>query len=438
MSRRIRQWGSVLLVALALLRFVHVSWAGLTNIRGDYYASLPGAYVETVNPTLWDSPDMEGTYGYLRGHTRTYFHGPVQYLTLYYVAYLDSYAAIARLLLPVYAVLLGLSFWLMRRALSGLAPGVPVGVPVFASTFLFFPLLQAYVQREFEVVIFLALTAGLFLLVHDRRTLAGAVLAYAAWFKYLPLLYVGYLGLRRWTRATASFLLTSGMILAVSHAVFDLRLFVNNNVPDHALTVLQVTHYGFVHDESGTLVGEGFCHGWFEGEGTLANVRHGLCVLAARVPLVPPNVVYLLLCTAIAAIYLRAHVRLERAPSLDMATERWRRALEMSIVTAVWSCFFFNHYYYLIVLAIPFNVLLVRYLSAPSLTAFVLWGLAYLLVSAFVLPPGLLSWLTGQDAWAGYMAGGWYLYGELVLVALLLREYSRLTDQLPRENLAIS
>src|SRR5262245_64054269 len=101
---------------------------------------------------------MEGAMGY---HRDTYYHGPTQYLTLYAMAFFDSYRQIARALMPVYALVLGAAFWCMWRGLRRLAPEPFLVVPLFASTFLFFPLIQSYVQREFEIVILLGLAAAL-------------------------------------------------------------------------------------------------------------------------------------------------------------------------------------------------------------------------------------------------------------------------------------
>ena len=89
-------------------------------------------------------------------------------------------------------------------------------MPLLASTFLFFPLLQSLIQREFEIVILLGLAGALWLMVQDRKGGAAAILAYVTWFKYIPLLFAGHLMLRRWYMATAVFAITSVVILGVA------------------------------------------------------------------------------------------------------------------------------------------------------------------------------------------------------------------------------
>lgn len=427
---------AVLLVVV--VRILTTIWAAAWNNRGDYYASLPGTYVKWVNPTLWDSPDMRGAMGY---HLDTYYHGPTQYLTFYPVAFLDSYEHIAWALLPVLIVALGLGWLCLYRALGELAPGRPIAVPLFAAAFLFFPLLQAFIQREFEVITFLGLSFALLQLVRHRLGMAGAAFAYVAWFKYIPLLLLGYCVLRGWKRAAIAFVAASAAILLLTHLAFGLGEFYNNNVPSHAAQVFRVFDYRFYYDAGGVLNGDGFCKGWFETETTLTNLRHGLCAMAARVPAMPPNVIYLLICAIVAVGYLITHVRLAKTPPTGL-DESWRRALELSIVITICSCFFFAHYYYLIALIIPYSVLLVRFLVQERRLALAAAIASYVMVSAFVVPTGILSRVTGVDVWARYVGGGWCLYGELLLIALLVREYwlmgAQRTDAAPSESTAIS
>lgn len=125
-------WLRPALIVFVAVRVAAAVWAALRNSHGDYYAAMPGAYVKAVNPTLWDSADLQGAWGY---HLDTYFHGPTQYLTLYPVVYLDSYAHIAAVLLPIYAVALGVMFWATTRVAVRLSTP-RIEVPLLASTFL--------------------------------------------------------------------------------------------------------------------------------------------------------------------------------------------------------------------------------------------------------------------------------------------------------------
>ena len=70
------RWLAVAVVGLVCVRVAGVMWAAVGNTHGDYYASLPGTYVRTLNPVLWNSADMEGAMGF---QLDTYYHGPTQY-----------------------------------------------------------------------------------------------------------------------------------------------------------------------------------------------------------------------------------------------------------------------------------------------------------------------------------------------------------------------
>ena len=126
----------------------------------------------------------------------------------------------------------------------------------------------------------------------------------------------------------------------------------------------------------------------------------------------------------------------ERTRGVGPVDEGWRRALEISILITICSCFFFAHYYYLIALVIPYSVLLVRYIANKQRAHLAAWALSYFLVSAFVVPISILTRLAGTDMWARYVVDGWFLYGELLLVWLLMAEYWRIGARVTLESRA--
>ena len=75
---------------------------------------------------------------------------------------------------------------------------------------------------------------------------------------------------------------------------------------------------------------------------------------------------------------------------------------------------------------IPFNVLLILYLIDRRYGALRYGRLPYFLVSAFVVPMTLMSRVAGFDVWEPYIWQGWFWYGEVLLVVLLMNEYRRL------------
>lgn len=58
MTRPLPKPIAMLLVALVVVRVASITWSATGRTGGDFYASMPGAYVETLNPDLWNSPDL--------------------------------------------------------------------------------------------------------------------------------------------------------------------------------------------------------------------------------------------------------------------------------------------------------------------------------------------------------------------------------------------
>src|SRR3954466_10903677 len=79
----------------ASARFGAAIYRAPATAQGDFMATLPGAYARQLNPTLWNSDDLRPSLGFGRD---IYLYGPTQYLLLYPIVFLDSYAQIARVL----------------------------------------------------------------------------------------------------------------------------------------------------------------------------------------------------------------------------------------------------------------------------------------------------------------------------------------------------
>jgi hypothetical protein len=406
-----------LLVALAILRFGLVFTAGLRFNRGDFYATLPGAHAQAVNPTLWNSPDLED----IQGKQAAYLRGPTQYVTLYPLVYLDSYATIAAVLLVGYGIVILLIAEVSYRFLRPLTDGALTRAPLLIATLLYFPLLQGWLGREFELVITLAVACAYWATVHDKRGTLGALLAYVSLYKYLPFLSVPYLLVRRWWSSVTAFLATTAVLLVAAQWLVGLEGFVKNHIPGMAM--------GLITTLTST---KAFCDGpvkllrFFE-FGQEVSVRTALCS-SSQWSGIPPATAYLALVGIVLSASIYGTWRLERAAELPAATERWRRVWELSLVVVVSTTFFYGHYYYLGVLILPLNALMVRFSNRPtrSWPRLSLWGLAYLLLAAFLLPPTYVSRAIGIDVWKLYFTYNVYFPGELILLGLILHQYATL------------
>lgn len=425
-----------ILTIAAIVRFGAAARGGLTMIGGDFYQTLPGPYVERVNPALWNSPDLADSAAF---HKDYYLYGPTQYLTLYPIAYLRSYADIADLLLLAYPVLIALTIVLLWRTMVAREPGRRAGVfPAVCAVLLFAPLIQCYVQREFEIVTFLVWTLGAYFLVTERETLAGAAMGYVTWFKLLPIGFLPYFALRRSIRGLGGFLAASLVVLVAAQAVFGLDNFLmfstSRTINDESTSTHIVgaqfrpligarpTFYLNPRMSPG-YIGTGFCDDWNETNDTIVSVRWALCGLNLRHTWLPSRELFWAIALAVGALFLTAFVRHQRSLATHLET-KWRGIWELSLVLTASVVLVRAHFYYLIVLLFPLVALLYRYLMyRPHWTKAATLAFSYIVLSALVVPLSVTSAVTGHDAWHLYMHYNIYFYGELTLFGLVLAEY---------------
>ncbi len=325
-------------------------------------------------------------------------------------------------LLGLYFLLILLSAHLMWRSFRLSAGDPTVGrIAILGSTCLFLPLLQAFVQREFEVTILFVTTCALYALMTRREGIAGALLGYATWFKLFPLVFLPYLAIRGRWRAVAGFVVMSAVVLLTAEAFLDLARF---------RTVIEIataqTRAGVFADE--------FCEAWTEPDSrnhaaaitTRAGIKWALCSFQDRWSWFSAPWTYLACVMLIAAAFAVGFVRLQRAPALADSNERWRRSLEVGLILTI-PWLLYAHYYYSIFAIVPLSALLMRYLHEieaghPCKRLWV-WLAAYFTLSAFVVPPSVSSELLGIDFWRFYMRNSVYFVGQVLLLSLLLYEY---------------
>lgn len=406
---------------LACLRFITVIVSGLSAIHGDFFQTLPGPYVEALNVALWDSPDLENPTSF---HRHSYGYGPTQYLTLFPIVFLSSYSEIALVLLIFYVpIVVGIPYLLWSvgtRTCDGLRREHWNGLALIGSVvFMFSPLHQALVQREFEVVQLFMLVLGAYFLVLNRDTLAAMVIGYIALFKYWPLAFGGYLFLTRRWFALVVMLSTVTVVLLVAHLTFDLAYF------PFASALGRESQFGRLGEGFGDV--ELFC---VEATGTAVSLRAGLCAIQGVVPWFSAVITFWVLLISSCAVCLLSFITLERRKlSRNSMAGQWRTILEFSLVLLAVVIPFHAHYYYLTVLLIPLTALAGRYFFGGRAGNFLSQAIlvaAYVLLSAFVLPISVSSRLVGFDSWTFYLQHGIYAYGLVSLGALLIWEYAQL------------
>ena len=408
-----RKWLVAVVLIAAVARFGHAAYQGLTYSIGDFYSTLPGAYVQSLNRTLWASPDLTN----MVGRVSHYHRGPTQYLTVYPLSFLNSYREIANVLLAVYALLIPATAYLMWRAFAPGSRDYQLLALVMSSSLLFFPTLQAYIAREFELVIMLGTVLMFTAAIRDRLFTAGAWAAYITLYKYMPVALLPYLLVRRWWRALAGVAAASLVLVAAAHVLFGIGNFTSDGYAGSFATAL-------VHNLQST---QEFCYGRFQflrysASTNDVSVGLGLCGVQERVP-IPVVATYLGLIAATLLALAYGFFRLERGGPRDAAVERWRRILELSAVVIVYTTFFLTHYYYLTVLIVPLTALMVRAYQERRRGLWVAWAASYLLLSAFLVPVTAVGRLVQMDLWTLYINSLAYLPGELLLLGTVLYEY---------------
>jgi glycosyl transferase family 87 len=418
---------ALLAVALAAIPLGMI--AANHGMHGDFFATLPGPYVETLNPALWNSDDLRTAWGF---HRDFYHYGPTQYLTIYPIVWLKSYKQIAILLSCVYAIVLSGAIYLLSRLVrpsgSGLVPGIVV------LSLLFAPLLQAYVHLEFEVVVFFAIVTATSLLVMRRDGWAGALFGYVTWFKIWPVIFLGYFLAKRQFRAVAGFVLASILTLGIAQLAFGLDRFMllspslARSIPGRKefflstlITPLQVSFDSRWGPENAT--GQGFCKGWVRSNETYVSARWGMCGLIFSHRWPSGVVVFYGTGLMLAALFAAGFLGAERRGELDQRDRTCRIVCEISLIIIGSALTLIAHYYYFIFLTLPICVLAHRYAGERAWGKFGWLASAYAVLGGLVGPFWLWSRLAGKNFWGFYAGHSVYLYGLVTLTALIMWEY---------------
>lgn len=402
--RRARACAGIVLFTVALAQFALATYSGVIFREGDFSQTIPARF---------DAP-----FGIAA--MPTFFRGPTQYLTVLPLSAAGSYDAVATFLLAVYAVLIvavAVVMWATLRHAD--RRGAPLGA-IVAVTIGFPPLLDAYIGREFEVVIVAAFAAAMWAAAGNRLGAAGALLGYAALYKYLPLIAVPYLMLRRWTRALAGFAAATAIMLALTYVLFGFDRFTNNNVPIKAAGLVTGLTSTAAFCSQVSMKDDG-------PDSDDTSIRSDACRLSERAGIAAP-LIYLTVVGITLGVFAIGMVRLSGSAATGDATEPWRRMLELSLISVLVASFFYSHYYYLALLVLPLVVLLADYLSAAETPAVALawWGAAYVCLGGFLVPPQLAERWWGVDPRAVAHSVHAVFIGELLVTALILDRYLRL------------
>jgi len=170
--------------------------------------------------------------------------------------------------------------------------------------------------------------------------------------------------------------------------------------------------------------GQGFCGTWYPSEQTAVGVRWAICRLAYSNRWLPAPEVFYAMTIVLALAALCAFIRIQRKDGLTESEHRWSTIWEMSLVTMGAALMLSAHYYYFVFLILPLTAMAYHLARGGQMIKLAALGGAYCLLSVFLIPLSLGSSLLGIDLWRFYVEHAVYLYGEIILVTLVLWEYT--------------
>ena len=377
--RRKLLWAAALLYSLA-----HFAITGLrqplANFYGDFLASFPPRKLAMLagKPDFWNgSLAQQWTHMFSWGHPDIWYYGPLEHLIasplLVFPSLRSAYVAWLFVNLIFVAVTMVIAAKIADDAL--------VVVVAFLN---FNPLYEAITQRTIEIFELLLLFAAYALYRRGRDSACGAAIGAAAMAKFLPILYVPWLVLRRKWRAAGVAIAVIAIVAIATQLVLGWQ---NNG------TLLQAKHGGFNDSElnqslSGVIV-------------RIAGLQHA--AIASRVAIVVALI-------AFCALMLRTRNR-DGVEDLEFGLI----AMAMVLLPP------HNQNYYFTFLLLPYAFLYARHRRQSWSWRTTLLAVSFLLVAA-PIPFSIVQRLTGLDAFALYLRAAIPFVGATLLVIVLVAE----------------
>ncbi len=207
---RRRMFGSLLLGVAALYSVGHFAYsAGYAAVKilgGDFLTAFPGPLAFQVTQQWpWLAKEWIGP-------ARSWNYGPlIQFITLPLVFAETRMQAMQVALFVDYA-LVAATFGLWVRLVFGARARLAAWVGLACIWLNYFPLLEAVAGREIELLELFLVSAAIWALRRNRQGLAGSAIGLAVMTKFLPIIFLPYLLLKRFYRA---FWIAVGVVVAM-------------------------------------------------------------------------------------------------------------------------------------------------------------------------------------------------------------------------------
>lgn len=377
--RRKILWAAALVYSLAHFAFTGLRQP-LQNFYGDFLASFPVRKLAVLagRPDLWSGSLAERwTHMFSWGHPDIWYYGPLEHLIAAPLLAFPSLRSAYVAWLFVNLIFVAVTIVIAAKILDD----VLVAVVAFLN---FNPLYEAITQRTIEIFELLLLFAAYALYRRGRDSACGAAIGAAAMAKFLPIIYLPWLVLKRKWRAVIA---TTAVIVPIAIATQLVLGWQNNG------TLLQAKYGGFINSEldqslSGAIV-------------RIAGLSHA--AIASRVAIAVALI-------AFCALMLRLRNR-EGVEDLEFGLV----ALAMVLLPP------HNQNYYFSFLLLPYAFLYARHRHQTWSWRTTLLALSFLLVAAPV-PFSIVQRLTGLDAFSLYLRAAIPFVGATLLAIALVAE----------------
>jgi hypothetical protein len=370
--------------AVLLYSLLHFALTGvrqpLANFYGDFLASFPAWKVALLAGRL---DFYAGSLAQKWGPPPIWHYGPIEHLiTLPLFAFPTLRAAYIAWLF-VNFVFVAVTAWIAARVVG--ERGTLAAIIIFCN---FNPLYEALTQRTIEIFELMLLFAAYAFYRRGRDSACGVALGVAVMAKFLPLIYLPWLVLKRRWRALGAAL---AVIVPVAIATQLVLGWQNSGI------VLQLREGSFIN----SILNQSLSGAVLR---VAAWTHASISVPAISRVLIVASLI------ALSALMLRVRRR-EGVEELEFGL----LALAMVLLPP------HNENYYFIFLLLPYVFLYARYRRQPWSWRSTLAALSFALV-AMPVPFSLLQRLTGRDAFDLYLRAGIPFIGAALLAIVLVAE----------------
>ena len=377
------------------------------NFTGDFLASFPSWRLSVLMGRLDMYQDSLAAKWAVRfGDGNPLWHyGPVEHLlTLPLFAFRDLRTAYMAWLIVNYVFLAGILILACSVFQSGRSKWLWRSVTAIV-ILNYGPLFEALTQRTIEIFELLLIFSAFALFLRGREAASGAAIGFAAMAKFLPLIFLPYLVLKRQMRALFAAVISIAVIAVAAEAVLGWR---------YSGTIVQLRSGGLIEGDT---------------DQSLAGMIRRILVWT-RSPLSPSPLIFGAIILAIAGIaWLFLHTR-NAAAVEDL---EWSTLIAVMVLLPP-----HNEQYYFVLLLFPYLALLARELRPfASVHRARRWWLAIsFILTGTLVPLTLLQRLTGLKIFSLYLASGIPFIGAAILAAICVHALLAEREATPANSLA--